>query len=113
MEDKMSEELDLKGIVESIFSLIPSIARYHDPSGQLYIVLDKILRGYFRNHKQEVMDVSPFKGVIWPQINLVISPARIILYCMSYCRIVFIGLTGMSTEQPLISAQIWGWILLC
>jgi FkbM family methyltransferase len=66
----MDQKLDAKGIVEDIFHLLPTVSQFHNPDSELYSVLNKIIKAYFSNYKKDILEVAPFKGMVWPHTNL-------------------------------------------
>ena len=66
----MDKELDAKRIVEDIFHLLPTISQFHKPDSELYNVLNKIIKAYFSGYKQDILEVAPFEGMVWPHMSL-------------------------------------------
>ncbi len=66
----MSQKLNMKEIVESIFRTIPDVTQFHNKDSELYIIFDKILHSYFNEYEDEILDVAPFDGIIWPHVSL-------------------------------------------
>jgi len=66
----MKQELDLREVIESIFRLIPGLTGFHSRENELYILLNTIVKTYFKNYKQEILDVAPLDGMVWPHISL-------------------------------------------
>lgn len=66
----MGEPLQLREPVEAIFKLTPWLHDFHNRNSAVYRLFDRIIRTYFTNYQEDILDVAPFDGVVWPRISL-------------------------------------------
>ena len=66
----VKEMLAGREVVETLFSLIPHIAAFHCRTDPLYQFVDRVIRDYFSKFEGDVLDVEPFRGLVWPHISL-------------------------------------------
>lgn len=62
--------LELKGVVEAIFHLIPKMGNAGCNDSAIHEAFDKIITTYFSNYDKNVLEAVPFEGINWPYISL-------------------------------------------
>lgn len=65
-----AQALDLKGIVERIYRLVPALIAHHGTKGDLYAIFSQIVKAYFTNYRGAVLDAAPLKGIVWPYVDM-------------------------------------------
>jgi FkbM family methyltransferase len=70
-DNKMNLKMDYcnKKFIENIFSVIPKVSNYHSPDHELFILFDNLIKEYFEHTDNDIIDIEPLKGLVWPRIT--------------------------------------------